>query len=68
VERRRTGPGVRQPHGSVGDGRWSGNAARVRDGTGEGARGSVPQKENGPGPMETEEFSIYSKEFQKEVT
>jgi hypothetical protein len=61
VERRRMGPGVRQPRGSVKDGRWSGDAACVRDGTGEGACGPVPQKENGPGPTETEEFSIYSK-------
>jgi hypothetical protein len=27
-----------------------------------------PEKENGPGPTETEEFSIYSKEFQKEFS
>jgi hypothetical protein len=28
----------------------------------------VQSKENGPSPTETEEFLIYSKEFQKELT
>jgi hypothetical protein len=62
------GPSIRQPCRSTRDGLWLGNAACVWDGTGESTCGPVRRKENGPGPTETEEFSIYSKEFQKDVT
>jgi hypothetical protein len=61
------GPDVQQPRGSSRDRHWSGDATHVQDETGEDARGPVPRKENGPGPTEIEEFSIYPKEFQKEV-
>jgi hypothetical protein len=30
-EGRRTGPDIRQPRGSIGDGRWSGDASTVRE-------------------------------------
>jgi hypothetical protein len=51
--------------GRGGGRRRSGGTVRVQDGTGEGARGSVWREENGSGLTETEEFSIYSKEFSK---
>jgi hypothetical protein len=59
------GEGSRQPAtvGPTGGGRRSGSTAHVEDGTGEGTRGPVQRKENRSGPMEREEFLIYSKEF-----
>jgi hypothetical protein len=37
-EGRRTGPAIRQPRGSAGDGRWSGDASAVREPRSGGSR------------------------------
>jgi hypothetical protein len=59
--------GGQQRPGMVEAGTGQAALPHMRGETREGARGPVRRKENGPGPTEIEEFSIYSKEFQKEV-
>jgi hypothetical protein len=65
VERRRTGPGVWQPRGSARDGRWSGVAARMRDGTREGARGLVQRKKMGRAQRKQRNFQFIQKNFKR---
>jgi hypothetical protein len=68
VEEQGRGANSRQWPGAVEVGTSQVERQRVRGGIGEGARGLVRGKENGPGSTETEEFFIYSKEFQKKVS